>query len=513
MIIFIGAKSTTMKKYFPFFVLMFASALVMTSCDSYHNVSADDGMYYNDTEYQDAFRHNQSRHTEPEQSTGKRQYIFEQTQNDRDQAGEYTEEEQTNDQARSYDNDSDYTTDPADLTDSYNRSRSDGDDHDVHVYVHYDTYWFWYRPRWYFYSPGIYFTVSYYGGFYDPWFYDPWCDPWGYDYVVINNYYGHYPYYTYYYYGYPYYPYYYGYPHYYGHYGGYYSGYPYVMYNTYVTNVRGPRGGRPSHIGTVISRDLMRKLHPGRTFGNGRDRSITGRNIRNAGVRQGRNTNIRTGIRNGHQNGMVRGGRTTRTIPNSRNNGIIRGSRDTRSIRNVDRIRRHRAPAIRNTRTNNSRTRRNGGNGRSYLNNVRIRGSHYQKERNRNNVHAIRSGETAIRSDTRETIRHSTPNRRIYSYGTLNKNRNKTRITRHQTKRSAQSVRTKVPRRNYSLSHSSYSSGTRAIHFNSNSTRSGSTRSSRSFGSFRLRNGSGRSHSSFGHGGGNRSNFSRNHRR
>ncbi len=510
MIIFIGAKFTAMKKYIRFFALSLGLGIFMTACDSYHNVSADDGLYYNDREYQEAYRNEQSQNVTKTQNQS-RQYIFEQAQNQNAQEENYAANDVQDNQARTYDNDSEYTTDPSDLTYSYNSDQKRRDDRDVHVYVHYNTYWSWYRPRWYFYSPGVYFSVTYYGGYYDPWFYDPWCDPWDYDYVVINNYYGPYPYYYgyYYYYGYPYYPYYYGYPHYYGYYGGYYTGYPYTMYNTYVTNVRGPRGGRPSHIGTVISRDLARKIHVRRAFRNGRDRSIIGRNIRNTGIRHG-NVNVRnSGVRNGrNQNAgvrTVRGGRQG-GVRDGRHVRTIRDTRNTRTLRETNRIRR--GGTQRSTPTTRPNTRSGNHNGRSGSRS-RVRNYHGYNYNNAassmNNVRVVRSDRN-IRSNRNTVIRSQT---RLNNGNSVRHSGNRHSYTRHETNRTTRTVRsTRQNRVSPATSRSRVraytpSSTTSTRHYGtSRSSWGSSARTSRSFGTSRSWSGS---RSSFGRSSGSRS--------
>jgi len=240
-----------MKNYILFLLPLFLWAA--TSCDSYRNVSADDGVYYTEND-------NQSDQTRQSSSTGNTSVY------DYSSGQKYTlntqEDQQEDDQVARYEinynddhsttNYNNYITDNPDDLLSY----EDRSDRDVHVYIHYDNYWYWYRPRWYFryYTPYAsviyYYGPAYYTYFYDPFWYDwdPWCDSW----YTFNYYYYGYPYTTYYnsyYYGYPY-------------------GYPYVVNNYYfggshirATRVRGPRGGRPAdRISTLAGTRLASHL-------------------------------------------------------------------------------------------------------------------------------------------------------------------------------------------------------------------------------------------------------------
>ncbi len=48
---FIRAKSTAMKNIYRFVNLFLLAGLLAVSCESYHNVSADDGVYYSDDDF------------------------------------------------------------------------------------------------------------------------------------------------------------------------------------------------------------------------------------------------------------------------------------------------------------------------------------------------------------------------------------------------------------------------------------------------------------------------------
>ncbi len=333
-----------MKTYIPLFFLLLLAA---TSCDSYRNVSADDGVYYTDEDAHALARQSSSAstpvYTFPSNGENRQKYIFENSKTD-DGAARYHID--YNDST--YQKEQSYITDNPDDLVRY----ADRGDRDVHVYIHYDNYWYWYRPRWYFryYSPyawGIYYYGPAYYVYYDPFWYDwdPWCDSW---YVVNYNYYG-YPYYTY--------------------YGGYYGpgwgypyGYPYVVnYNYYGNNwirrtrVRGPRGGRPyDRITQVAGTRLASHV---RQNANGRIRHGADGRIGRHGLADGRTARI--GRHNsGHR---VRNGRDGRmTSHTSRtSNGRIHEGRQNREIRGVrsgnERIRRNDRTPVRQDRIRHTR--------------------------------------------------------------------------------------------------------------------------------------------------------------
>jgi len=318
-------------------LFLLASGWMFQSCESYRNVSADDGVYYTDREY----------YAEVVQPRTKaktvRKYVF-----DREEETSYaaSEAEQsrgdtvTGGNVVQYNTYNNYyiTTDPDELVES------DGDT-DVHVYVHYDNFWYWYRPRWYWrYHPHAYVYISYYYGPGWGWYYDPWYDPWW------TGYYVGYPYY---YVGYPYY--YVGYPYYY-----YYNDGTYYVNNGVVNNyyggaaatVRGPRGKVTRHRTQGGSRIMhvahLNTLRTLRSTGRGL-RGLHDRQIRRQGTRtpastrslRDRRPRQAPTVRQTRQTrGAVRSvgrtldGRTrTRALPSRQGNGSGRHTPSTRTVR------------------------------------------------------------------------------------------------------------------------------------------------------------------------------------
>ncbi len=380
---FIRAKSTAMKNIYRFVNLFLLAGLLAVSCESYHNVSADDGVYYSDDDFASELKSD----TKTKEKSH-RKYILEQKKSG-DQSyssqhrdGDYSGNEQSDKQSVS--SEDYYTDNPDDLT--YSGGNEKQYDKDVHVYIHYDNPWFWYDPYWYWGWHRPYVRISYYYGAYDPWC-DPWYDPWYDNYYVTYNYWG-YPYYGYYYY------YYGGYP-YYNYYGGYYDGYPYVVYNNYYTynyyrrhtNVRGPRGRSIGRVGYIATRTL-------------RD----GRSLLNT---------TRSGPRNHSLTDIIRtrrGSSISRVSGNDRSVRILRGN--DRTLRTDRTIR-----GIRNDRTGTSRDHTSAGTVRGVRSGNRDRGIRVRSGRDR-----IRSGSSRVRlsnqygnSATRSTINryHSGPDRTV----------------------------------------------------------------------------------------------------
>lgn len=405
-----------MKTYIPLFFLLLLAAI---SCDSYRNVSADDGVYYTD---EDA-------HAIARQSSSASTPVYNFPSND-DIKQKNNSDYSTNNEGEGHYhinyNDSTYQKEQAYLTDNPDDlvRYADRGDRDVHVYIHYDNYWYWYRPRWYFryYSPfawSIYYYGPAYYVYYDPFWYDwdpfwddPWCDSW---YVVNYNYYG-YPYNTYY-------------GAYYGPGWGYPYGYPYVINYNYFdnngwtrrTHVRGPRGGRPyDRISQIAGTRLASHI---RQNVNGRIRHGAEGRIRREGLADGRAERMGR-YNSGHHVRNGRDGRmTSRTGREA--NGRFREGRQNREIRGVrsgnERIRRNDRTPIRQGRMrhHNMRqgreiryqpTRRASGSRRHY---APTRPAHTRATRS----HTYRYSEISTERSTMSRSHSSAYHSRSWSYG------------------------------------------------------------------------------------------------
>ncbi len=473
-----------MKKIHYILSMIILLGLFQVSCDSYRNVSADDGVYYTD---EDLSRELAQNHEKQKQSDQKAYWIdrYKEKSDEGEYGNDETGENEENARYRETKENDYTTTNPDDLAYSskYYEEEDDEDNDEVHVYVHHDyDYWYWYRPYWvryYYVYPypysGVYVSF-YYGPFYT--YYDPWLDPWCYD-----------PwYYTWYS------PYYYGYYGY-NYYGGYYAGYPYVMYNnTYINNyygtrvsrVRGPRGYRPAvsnmnRIGLVATRNLRTRSEISRinTRGSLTDQTRNSRlpNVRNGRTMRHHGNDLRN-VRNTRSTRDIRATRSTRH-PDVRNTRNIRPANSDR-IRNTRPVRSTRQGngPVRSTRSGHTRTYR-----QSYLHNDHFTGSSHEVRNNDRLNHSTRSHKNRTRRsgisffNRRNIYRRANiqPNTRRH----IRTNRSSNPISRN-TREHVKNIRTKFNRSSsytpsYNSRSRSFSSGSG---FSRSSSRGGSSSSS-----------------------------------